>query len=182
MPKKLYCIDNRCSSLQLRDLYKTTLLATNVLSLLNHITRAYYRESIGIDFFSFSSFFTPGKNTVGDFAIYFHLKFLRRKIARSWSSGKVKQNANKNLFFCFCFLSGKITNCRQLCDLLSLDYFLEKIARLALQRKMQQKTHSNLVLNYLADIKVSYFQKDFLASLLRPKNQRNFFKDFCPSI
>ena len=98
MPKKLYCIDNRCSSLQLRDLYKTTLLATNVLSLLNHITRAYYRESIGIDFFSISSFFTPGKNTVGDFAIYFHLKFLRRKIARSWSSGKVKQNANKWYF------------------------------------------------------------------------------------
>lgn len=75
-----------------------TLLATNVLSLLNHMTRAYYRESIGIDFFLFPlirSFFTGGKKyqTVDDFAIYFHLKFLRRKIAwglRSWHSCKNK--------------------------------------------------------------------------------------------
>ena len=86
--------------------------------------------------FLYLLFFTRGKNTkltVDDFAIYFHLKLLRRKIARSWSSGKVKQNANKNLFFCF--LSGKITNCRQLWDLLSLDYFSEKNWKIGLAKE-----------------------------------------------
>ena len=38
-------------------------------------------------------------------------------------------------YFLFCFLSDKITNCRQLCDLLSLDYFSEKNCEIGLAKE-----------------------------------------------
>ena len=38
-------------------------------------------------------------------------------------------------YFLFCFLSGKITNCQQLCDLLSLDYFSEKNCEIGLAKE-----------------------------------------------
>ena len=39
------------------------------------------------------------------------------------------------MFFCFCFLSGKKTNCQQVCDLLSLDYFSKKKWKIGLAKK-----------------------------------------------
>ena len=37
-------------------------------------------------------------------------------------------------------------------------------------------------LNFCANLKISLFQNVFLVPSFRPKNQRNFFKNFCPRL